>query len=73
MSETHGMVMSSCSSASLSSSGWSFSRSAQVFLTMDAPEFGVVSVENQDLSPVVVWCSWGSCIPFRVVIRSKLI
>lgn len=40
---TNGIYMSSCSSASLSSSGSSFSRSAHVFWTMAAPALGVAS------------------------------
>lgn len=43
---TYGIVISNCSSASLSNSGDSFSRSDHVFLTIAAPECGVDSTPS---------------------------
>lgn len=43
---TYGIVISNCSSASLSNSGDSLSRSDHVFLTIAAPECGIDSTPS---------------------------
>lgn len=52
---TDGMCIMSCSSASLSSSGWSCNRSAHVFLTIDLPESASVSFKVVMSSKLMCW------------------
>lgn len=67
---THGIYMSNCSSASLSSSGLSLSLSVQVFCTIAAPDFGVASAFCQRRTSVK---SEPAGIPFRVTMESNWI
>lgn len=53
--ETYGTVMSSCSSASLASSGSALSLSAHVFLTMALPASRIDSLSVVISSKLICW------------------